>query len=55
MIEFRRDPVTGYLYAYRDDILVGPVAAMGEKPPAEPTGGPRGASAGDPRPSARGK
>lgn len=37
MTEFLRDPETGYLYAYRDGELVGPVAAMGEEPPAEPS------------------
>lgn len=37
MIEFIRDPETGFLYAYRDGELVGPVAAMGEEPPAEPS------------------
>lgn len=37
MIEFKRDPKTGYLYAYKDGKLVGPVAAMGEEPPAEPS------------------
>lgn len=37
MTEFLRDPETGYLYAYRDGKLVGPVAAMGEEPPAVPS------------------
>ena len=37
MIKFLRDSETGYLYAYRDGELVGPVAAMGEEPPAEPS------------------
>ena len=37
MTEFLRDPETGYLYAYRDGKLVGPVAAMGEEPPAKPS------------------
>ena len=37
MIEFKRDPETGYLYAYRDGELIGPIAAMGENPPAEPS------------------
>ena len=37
MVEFLRDPETGYVYAYRDGRLVGPIAAMGEEPPAEPS------------------
>lgn len=37
MIEFLIDPETGYLYAYRDGELVGPVNAMGEDAPAEPS------------------
>jgi len=37
MIEFLRDPETGYVYAYRDGELVGPVADMSEEPPAEPS------------------
>ena len=37
MTEFLRDPKTGYLYVYEDGKLVGPVAAMGEEPPAEPS------------------
>lgn len=37
MIEILRDPETGYLYAYRDGELVGPVAAMGEEPPTKPS------------------
>lgn len=35
--EFLRDPETGYIYVYRDGKFVGPVAAMGEEPPAEPS------------------
>ena len=37
MTEFLRDPETGYVYAYRDGRLVGPVPAMGEEPPADPS------------------
>ena len=37
MTEFLRDPETGYLYAYRNGRLIGPVAAMGDEPPAEPS------------------
>lgn len=37
MTEFLRDSETGYLYVYRDGKLVGPVMAMGEKPPAKPS------------------
>ena len=37
MVEFLRDPETGFVYAYRDGVLAGPVAAMGEEPPAEPS------------------
>lgn len=31
MIEFKRDPETGILYAYRDNVLVGPVVTMGDE------------------------
>lgn len=31
MVEFRRDPSTGELQAYRDGILVGPVVTMGDQ------------------------
>lgn len=37
MIEFLRDPQTGFLYAYKDGVLVGPVSAMGEESPARPS------------------
>ena len=37
MIEFLRDPKTGYLYAYKDGTLVGPVNAMGENAPSKPS------------------
>ena len=37
MTEFLRDHETGYLYAYRDGKLIGPIVAMGEKPPAKPS------------------
>lgn len=56
MVEFRRDPVTGHVYAYRDGRLAGPVLAMGEVAPPTPsgaTGGPRRASEDGARPSAR--
>ena len=31
MIEFRRDPETGILYAYRDGELVGPITTIGDE------------------------
>lgn len=31
MIEFKRDPDTGILYAYKDGELVGPVITMGDE------------------------
>lgn len=37
MVELLRDPKTGYVYAYRDGRLIGPVQAMGEKPPEKPS------------------
>lgn len=37
MTEFLRDPETRYLYAYSDGKLVGPVAAVGKEPLAEPS------------------
>ena len=37
MTEFLRDPETGYLYAYRDGRLIGPIAAMGDDPPVKPS------------------
>ena len=37
MIEFLRDPRTGFLYAYKDGVLVGPVNAMGEEAPERPS------------------
>lgn len=37
MTEFLRDPETGFVYVYQDGELVGPIVAMGEKPPAEPS------------------
>lgn len=38
MIEFLRDPATGYVYAYRLGKLVGPVLAMGDvNVPPEPS------------------
>lgn len=40
MIEFRRDPDTGMLIAYRDGEPVGPVVTMGDIPTnQQPTGG----------------
>lgn len=37
MIEFLLDAQTGFLYAYKDGVLVGPVNAMGEEAPARPS------------------
>lgn len=39
MIEFRRDPDTGILYAYKDGKLIGPIVTMGDeiKEGSEPT------------------
>lgn len=31
MIEFKRDPNTGILYAYKDGKLIGPVTTMGDE------------------------
>lgn len=31
MIEFKRDPETGILYAYKDGELVGPITTMGDE------------------------
>ena len=31
MVEFKRDPETGILYAYEDGKLVGPVVTMGDE------------------------
>ena len=37
MTEFLRDPKTGYVYAYKDGKLVGPMQSMGENAPQQPT------------------
>lgn len=31
MIEFKRDPETGILYAYKDGKLIGPIVTMGDE------------------------
>lgn len=37
MIEFLRDSETGYVYAYRNGVLVGPVDAMNDNAPTTPS------------------